>query len=69
MTYKRNNEMYGAALMTPTIQEFVSHVAKASHWAPVSAMPNSCGNDRFAPLDPVWSQPWMAAPIEFSAMR
>ena len=46
-----------------------------SHWlrsqvpcgpqiAAVSEMPNSSGKDRLAPLLPVWSQPWVAAPIE-----
>lgn len=42
-----------AAFMTPTIHWFL--------WALGSftsvLMPNSIGNDRFAPFDPVWSQP------------
>lgn len=29
-----------------------------------SGMPNSTGKDKLAPLEPVWSQPWTAAPTE-----
>lgn len=60
--------MYGALLMAPMIQELRSQVRAAVHLAPVSAIPNSWGNDRFAPLEPVWSQPWIAAPMEFRTM-
>ena len=47
------------ALITPTIHSPLA----------VPTSPNSCGNERFAPLDPVWSHPCVAAPIAHSAIE
>lgn len=57
--------MYGVLLIAPIIHEFLSQVPAAAHSGPTSAMPKACGNDKFAPLLPVWSHPCMAALIEF----
>ena len=48
--------MYGAALTRPTIQLSRSPLG-SPRWAP---MPNSWGKERFAPFEPVWSQPLRA---------
>ena len=48
--YKYHNAeaMYGAAFTSPT--KYVS-------FSESEPIPNSLGKDKFAPLDPVWSQP------------
>lgn len=60
---RKAEPMYGAELTRPT-----SHSLLGSYpGSPTaSGMPNSIGNERLAPLDPVWSQPWTAAPTEAS---
>jgi hypothetical protein len=48
--------MYGIELTKPTIHEFLSHVAAfagSSQKSPASGIPNSSGNERFAPFDPI----------------
>lgn len=60
--------MYGALLMAPMIQQFLAHVPAIMQASPLSAIPNACGNDKFAPFDHVWSQPCIAALTEFIRM-
>lgn len=48
--------MYGAELMNPTIQEFLSQVAELAgtlQKSPVSGIPSAGEKVRFAPFDPV----------------
>jgi hypothetical protein len=62
-TYRSAMVMYGIELINPMIQEFCSHVPAALQGVQVpsltqvvlsvSGIPNSSGNERFAPLDPV----------------
>ena len=48
--YRNAEEIYGAAFTSPISQLFL---ASFSTPLVVSGMPNSWGNDRFAPFDPV----------------
>ena len=47
-TYHNAEAMYGAAFTNPT---------KKVSFSESEPIPNSLGKDKFAPLDPVWSQP------------
>lgn len=67
-TYNTAMAMYGQALMNPTIQEFFSQLPAASQTGPESGIPRAAPKVKLAPFEPVWSQPWMAAAIEFMMM-
>lgn len=68
-TYKTATAINGALFTNPTNHVRLAHSPVTTlHSGGVSAIPNSFGNDKFAPLEPVWSQPWMTAPREFITM-
>ena len=69
--------MYGAELTTPTSHECAAVLGPESVGMPNSvgkersaqgggqhARVKGGGGDSLAPLEPVWSQPWVAAPME-----
>lgn len=55
-TYKTQIAMYGAELINPTIQEFLSQVAVLAgslQKSPVSGIPSAGEKVRLAPFDPM----------------
>ena len=44
--------------MSPAVRKMIELMAPTIHSSvPVPSIPNSVGNDRLAPFEPVWSQP------------
>lgn len=60
----------GNTHMRPAVRKMMALMRPTIHSSlPVPAMPNSSGKDKLAPLDPVWSQPCVAAPMAQRAIE